>query len=401
MPMGALRGFVLGLAGLAATSTAMLAQSGEPFRIGVLTDMSGAAADLSGQGTALSVKMAVEDFGGQVLGRPIQVVEGDHLSKPDQGLALARKWYDEGVNAIFDVGLTSLALAVQELAREKNKTVVFLSSSGSDITGKACSPNGIHWTYNSYAQAYGVVDYVLKQGGKDWYFMTIDYALGRNIQRDVTEMITAAGGSVRGDVRHPWETKDFSSDLLKAQGSGAKVIGLATTTFHAASIIRQADEFGVRPKQNVVALSLTLHDTKAMGLQTAQGLQETSPYYWDQNDETRAFAKRYHERFKRMPNMIQASAYGAVTHYLNAVKAAATDKTEPVIAKMKETPINDFMTKNGSIRVDGRVMRDMVVLEAKKPAESKGEWDLYKVVAEVPRDKAFQPADPAVCPLVK
>ncbi len=391
---------LIGVMAAAAPWAGALAQSVQPFKIGILTDMSGAAADLSGTGTASSIKMAIEDFGGNVLGRPIQLLEGDHLSKPDVGLALARQWYDEGTNAIFDVGITSLAVAVQDLAKEKKKAVVFLSSSGSDLTGKNCSPNGIHWTYNSYSQAYGVVDYIIRKGGLSWYFLSIDYVLGRNIQRDATAMITAANGTVVGDSKHVWETKDYSSDLLKAQSSGAQVIGLATTTIHAANIVKQADEFGIRPRQTVVALSLTLHDTKAVGLATAQGLVETSAYYWDQTDATRAFAKRYFARVGKMPNMIQASAYGALTHYLNAVKATGSSDTAEVMAKMKTTPINDFMTNNGTIRADGRVLRDMYVLEVKKPEESSGDWDLYKVVAPIPRERAFAPADPAVCSLV-
>jgi len=388
------------LTALAASLGSAPALGAEPFKIGILSDMSGAVVDLSGPGTATAMKMAIEDFGGKVLDRPIELLEGDHLNKPDVGIGMARKWYDDNVNAIFDVGITSVALGIQGLAKEKNKAVIFLSSASSDLTGKNCSPNGIHWTYNNYSQAIGVVKQVAQQGGKSWYFMTVDYAYGVNVQRDTTAMIEAQGGKVLGSTKHAFETTDYSSDLLRAQGSGGQVIGLATTTVHAANIVKQADEFGLRPAQTVAALSLTLHDTKAMGLKTAQGLLETAPYYWDQNDETRAFAKRFQERFKKMPNMIQASAYGAVMHYLNAVKAVGSDDTGAIMEQMKKTPINDFMTKNGSIRADGRVMRDMYVLEVKKPEESKGEWDLYKVVQTIPANEAFAPADPA-CSLVK
>jgi len=373
----------------------------KPFRVGHLTDMSGAVVDLSGPGTTTSLRLAIEDFGGKVLGRPIELVTGDHLNKPDVGVGMARKWYDEGVNAIFDIGITSVALGVQALAKEKNKALILLASASSDLTGKNCNANSIHWTYNNYSQAIGVVNQIMKSGGANWYFMTVDYAYGDNVQRDTTAMIEKAGGKVVGSTKHPFDTTDYSSDLLKAQTSGAQVIGLATTTVHAANIVKQADDFGIRSKQKVAALSLTLHDTKAMGLKTAQGLLETAPYYWDQNDDTRAFAKRYMEKFKRMPNMIQASAYGAMMHYLNAVKAAGSDDTAAIMAKMKETPINDFMTKNGKIRPDGRVLRPMYVFEVKKPEESKGEWDLYKQVAEIPAEQAFAPADPAVCPLSK
>jgi branched-chain amino acid transport system substrate-binding protein len=374
----------------------------QPFKIGVLSDMSGFVVDLSGPGTLTSVKMAVEDFGGKVLDRPIQVVEGDHLNKPDVGVGLARRWYDEGVSAIFDVGITTVAIGVQHLAKEKNKAVIFLSSASSDLTGKECSPNGVHWTYNNYSQALGVTRFHNEAGDKSWYFLTVDYAYGANVQRDTTAMIESGGGKVVGSTKHAFETKDFGSDLLKAQSSKAQVVGLATTTVHVANIVKQADEFGVRASgQKLAGLSLTLHDVKGMGLKSAQGLVVTAPFYWDQNDETRAFSKRYFERFKRMPNMIQASAYGAAMHYLNAVKAAGSDDTATIMKKMKETPINDFMTRNGSIREDGRVMRDMFVFKVKSPEQSKGEWDLYEQVASIPAAEAFQKADPAACSLVK
>ncbi|MBX9910098.1 MAG: ABC transporter substrate-binding protein [Beijerinckiaceae bacterium] len=381
----------------AATSPA-IAQ--EPFRIGALSDMSGVVVDLSGPGTVTAMKLAVEDFGGSVLGRPIQVLEADHLNKPDVGIAAARKWYDEGVSAIFDIGITSVALGVQQLTRDKNRMAIYLSSASSDLTAKFCSPNGIHWTYNNYSQALGVTKFYNDAGEKNWYFMTVDYAYGHNVQRDTTAMIEGAGGKVLGATRHAFDVKDFSSDLLKAQGSGAGVIALATTTSHVANIVKQADEFGVRPKQKLAALSLTLHDVKGIGLQSAQGLLVTAPYYWDQNDEMRAFAKRYFDRFKRMPNMVQASAYGAVMHYLNAVKAVGADDTAKVSAKMKETPVNDFMTKNGKVREDGRVVRDMYVYRVKAPAASKGEWDLYELLSTIPGEQAFQKPDPS-CPLVK
>ncbi len=397
-----LRRALPGLAGAALLSAWAVspAAAQEPFRIGALSDMSGVVVDLSGPGTVAAMKLAVEDFGGSVLGRPIQVLEADHLNKPDVGIAAARKWYDEGVSAIFDVGITSVALGVQQLTRDKNRMAIYLSSASSDLTGKFCSPNGIHWTYNNYSQALGVTKFYNDAGEKNWYFMTVDYAYGHNVQRDTTAMIEGAGGKVLGATRHPFDVKDFSSDLLRAQGSGAGVIALATTTSHVANIVKQADEFGVRPKQKLAALSLTLHDVKGIGLQSAQGLLVTAPYYWDQTDEMRAFAKRYFERFRKMPNMVQASAYGAVTHYLNAVKAVGADDTAKVSAKMKETPVNDFMTKNGKVREDGRVVRDMYVYRVKAPAASKGEWDLYELLSTIPGEQAFQKPDPA-CPLVK
>lgn len=375
-------------------------QAQEPFKIGSLADMSGVVMDLSGPGTVVAMKLAIEDFGGKVLGRPIQLLEADHLNKADLGIGTARKWYDEGVSAIFDVGITSVALGVQHLTQDKGKMAIYISTASSDLTGKTCTPFGIHWTYNNYSQALGVTKYYNDAGEKNWFFMTVDYAYGHNVQRDTTAMIEEAGGKVVGSARHPFETKDFSSDLLKAQNSGASVIALATTTSHVANIVKQSDEFGIRPKQKLAGLSLTLHDVKGIGLQSAQGLLVTAPYYWDQNDETRAFAKRYFERFKKMPNMVQASAYGAVMHYLKAVEAVGADDTAKVRAKMGETPINDFMTKNGKLRPDGRVIRDMYVFKVKSPAASKGEWDLYEQLSVIPGEQAFQKPDPA-CPQVK
>ena len=346
--------------------------------------------------------MAIEDFGGRVLNRPIEFLEGDHMNKPDVGLTMARQWYDSGVRAIFDIGITTVALGVQDLAKEKNRIVIFNSSASSDITGKNCSPNGIHWAYNNYSQALGAVKASIDAGGKTWYFITIDYTYGKNVQRDTTEMIETRGGKVVGSTTHALSSFEFSSQLLQAQASKADVIALATTTSHAAAMIKQAEEFGLRKRgQRLAALSLTLHDVKALGLNSAQDLYVTEPYYWDQNDQTRAFAKRYQTRFGKMPNFIQASVYGSVQHYLKAVAAAGTDDTAAVLAKMKSTPINDLMTKNGTIREDGRVIREGYVFRVKKPAESKGEWDLYALAGTIPANQAFQPADKTVCSLVK
>jgi branched-chain amino acid transport system substrate-binding protein len=376
-------------------------QQGGSYKIGVLSDMSGIVVDLSGPGTVVSMQLAIEDFGGKVLGKPIELVRGDHLNKPDVGIGLARKWYDEGVNAIFDIGITSVALGVQQLARERNKTVVFISSSSADLTEKSCSPNGVHWNHNSYSQAIGIIKSAIAAGNDTFFFMTVDYAYGHTVQSDTTKMIEANGGKVVGAAPHAFETTDFSSDLLKAQSSGAKVIALATTSVHVPNIVKQSDEFGIRPAQMVAPLSITLHDVKAMGLPIAQGILETSTYYWDQNDETRAFAKRFFDRFKKMPNMIQASAYGAVMHYLKAVEAVGSDDTGAIMDKMRATPVNDFMSKNARITANGQVFRDQVVLQVKTPAESTGEWDLYKTVGSVPADQAFAPPNPALCSIVK
>ena len=391
----------LGAAGALALAGRVQAQGAAPFRIGVMSDQSGIMLDYSGLGTVASVTMAVEDFGGTVLGRPVEVVRGDHQNKPDIGAGIARGWYDTGVAAIFDIGTTSVALPIQTLARDKDRVVIFTSSASSDLTGSACSPNGIHWVFNNYSQALGAVRVLSGRGAKTWYFLTIDYTYGRNVQRDTTAMIEAQGGRVVGSMLHGFDTTDYSSALLAAQASGADAIALATTTAHAANIVKQGDEFGLRARgQHLAPLSLTLLDVKAIGLAAGQGMIETAPYYWDQDDATRAFAERYRKRTGKMPNMVQAGAYGAVAHYLAAVRDSGTDAAGPVIAKMKATPINDFMTRNGSIRGDGRVIRDMYVLEVKAPAESRGEWDLERVIGTIPGNEAFQPAS-AACALVK
>ncbi len=392
----------LAAAGTLVAFGSVQAQDGASLKLAVMNDMSAIMADYSGLGTVASVTMAVEDFGGTVNGRAIEVLRGDHQNKADLGAALARRWYDDGVAAIFDIGTTSVALGVQTLAREKDRVVIFTSSASSDLTGSACSPNGIHWVFNNYSQALGAVKVLSERGARSWYFLTIDYAYGRNVQRDTTAMIEARGGRVVGSMLHGFEATDYSSSLLAAQSSKADAIALATTTAHAANIIKQADEFGLRARgQQLAPLSLTLLDVKAIGLAAGQGMIETAPYYWDQNAATRAFGERFRTRTGRMPNMAQAGAYGAVIHYLNAVRDTGMDAAQTVLAKMRATPVNDFMTKDGKIRDDGRVVRDMVILEVKSPAESRGEWDLEKVIGTIPGSEAFQPMNPAACRLVK
>ena len=374
----------------------------KPLTIGVLNDSSGPTADLSGLGAVVSAEFALEDFGTSVLDRPIVLLKADHQAKSDLGIALARQWYDQDVAAIFDVGITTVAIGVQQLARDKDKLVVFTSTGTVDLTRSLCSPNGIHWTYDSHSVAVGAARANMADGAKTWFFMTVDYAYGLSLQAEATQFIEAHGGTVLGSAKHALETKDFSSDILKAQSSGAQLIGLATPTGQISNIVKQSAEFGIGHggKQRLAPIGLFANDVKGLGLDLAQGLLVVEPFYWDQNDATRAFSHRFFDRYKRMPNSLQASVYGAVKHYLNAVKAAGTDDTAAVVAKMKATPINDFMTHDGTIRPDGRVIRDIYVFRAKTPAESKGVWDLLDQIATIPGKDAFSAPDPA-CSLVK
>jgi len=396
----------LGAAVLVALSLVVPARaqiSDDVVRLGVLDDMTGVFADQQGPGDVLATKMAVEDFGGTVLGKPIEVLSADLLNKADVGAAIARKWYDEDhVDAILALGNSAVALAVQQITREKNKIDIVTAAGTADLTGKACSPNGVHWVYDTYALAKSTASAVMKQGGQSWFFITADYAFGHALERDATAIVTAHGGKVLGAVRHPLNTSDFSSYLLQAQNSGAQVIGFANAGTDFIAAMKQASEFGItRGGQKVAGLLVLLTNIHALGLQAAQGLLFTEAFYWDQNDETRAFSKRFAARHGRPPTMFQAGTYSAALHYLKAVKAAGTDAAQPVMAKMREIPINDFMTKNGWIREDGRVMRDMYLEQAKTPAESKGEWDLIKVIATIPAEQAFRPLAESECPLVK
>ncbi len=391
---------MLGAGPLAAQTTA---KPQPPIRIGVLTDLSGSLADLSGKGSVEAVKMAVEDFGASVLDRKVEVVAADHQNKADVGTQIAADWYDnQNVEVIIDLPNSAVMLAIQEMTKRKNKIVFGTAGGSSDFSGKACSPNGIHWVYDTYALAAGTGRTMVKQGGDSWYFITLDYSFGLSLERDTSSFVTGAGGKVLGASRHPLNTADFSSFLLQAQSSKAKVIGLANAGGDLINTVKQAAEFGItRQGQKLAGLLMFLSDIHALGLETAQGLVLTEAFYWDQNDETRAFSKRFFERTGRMPTMVQAGNYGAITHYLNAVKAAGTTDAGKVMATMKATPINDFMTKNGKIREDGRVIRDMYLFEVKPPAESKGPWDYYKQLGVIPAADAARPLSESDCPLVK
>jgi branched-chain amino acid transport system substrate-binding protein len=396
-----LAGLLFGTFGLASPAMAQL--SDDVLRIGVLDDMSGPYADIQGPGDVVAVKMAVEDFGGTMFGKPIEVISADLQNKADVGTAIARRWYDvENVDAILGLGNSAVALAVQGITQEKNRIDIVTAAGSTDLTGKACSPNGVHWVYDTYALASGTASAIVKQGGDSWFFLTADYAFGHSLERDAANVVKKMGGKVAGQVRAPLNTSDFASYLVQAQSSNAKVIGLANAGTDTINAIKQAAEFGIASGgQKLAGLLVLITDIHSLGLQTAQGLLFTEAYYWDQNDEARAFAKRFAAKHGKPPTMFQAGIYSAASHYLKAVNAAGTDEAAAVMSQMKQMPIDDFMTKHGRIREDGRVMRDMYLLQAKKPSESKGEWDLMNVVATIPADQAFRPLEEGGCPLIK
>lgn len=395
---------LIGLALSASVVQPVMAQvSDQTVKIGVLVDMAGVYSANGGPGVIAAVNMAVKDFGGQVLGKPIQVVSADYQNKVDITSAKAREWYDvEKVDMIIESTDSSSAIALQKLGTEKKKLTIFAGSATSALTNKECSPYGIHYVYDTYALATGTGRAVMQEGGDTWYFVTADYAFGQSLQRDTTNVVTQMGGKVLGTVRHPLSAQDFSSFLLQAQASKAKVIGLANAGRDTQNAVRQAAEFGITQQGQVLATLLIFDtDLKGMGLNIAQGLQFTTGFYWDYNQETRDWSQRFYANRKSMPTMIHAGAYSAVMHYLNAIKATGTDATEAVIKKMKETPINDFFAKDGKIREDGRMVHDMYLAEAKKPTESKGEWDLLKIKRVIPKDQAFQPLSESTCSLIK
>ncbi len=377
-------------------------QTADAVKIGVLADMSGTYADIGGQGSVEAVKMAVEDFGGKVLGKPIEIVSADGQNKPDVAVNIARNWYDSGVDVITDIPTSGMALAVMQLSRDKKKIALVTSAGSSDITGKSCSPYAAHWTWDTYAMSHGTGETIVKRGGKEWFFITADYVFGQTLERDTAAVVIANGGRVHGAVRHPLGTMDFSSFLLQAQGSRANIIGLANGGTDTINAVKQAIEFGLpQGGAQLVALIAFISDIHSLGLKDGQGLLLTEAFYWDLDDATRAWSRRFLERTKRMPSMTQAGAYSGVLHYLKAVQAAGTRDADQVMAQMRAIPINDFMTHDGKLRIDGRVLRDMYLFQVKKPEESKSEWDLYRLVAKIPAEEAFRPLNEGGCPLVK
>ena len=372
-----------------------------PLKIGVLTDMSSLYADNGGPGSVVAAQMAVDDFGGTVLGRKIEIISGDHQNKADVGSVIARRWIDnENVEAILDVPNSAVALAVQGITRDKQKLFLATGAATSRLSGDECSATGIHWTYDTYALSQGTTKAVSKLGVKSWYFLSADYSLGAQLEADSRKVIAAQGGTVAGAVKHPINTADFSSFLLQAQSSKADAIALADAGGDFINAVKQAGEFGITKDQKLVGLLVFIADIHSLGLQSARGLILSSAFYWDLNDETRVWSKRFIDKTQKVPTMIHAGTYGAVMHYLKAIQSAGAIDGPAVAKKMREMPVNDFMTKNGKIREDGRLVRDMYLFKVKSPEESKYKFDYYKLLATIPGDEAFKPQEEGGCPLL-
>ena len=392
-----------GLLSGALTGATHAQQAATPLKIGLLGDFQSVYSDIGGAGNVEATKMAIEEFGGTMFGKPIELITADVQNKADIAASLARKWYEnEAVDMIIDMPTSATALAGMEMSKQFQKIMIVTDAASSDITGKSCSPYTVHWTYDTYANAHTVGSAIVKTGGDTWYFITADYLFGHSIERDTGDVVRAAGGKVVGSARVPLNNADFSSFLLQAQASKAKIIGLANGGADTINTIKQAAEFGiVAGGQNLAGIVMFISDIHSLGLKLAQGLIVTEAYYWDLNDRTRAFGKRFFDRMKKMPTMNQAATYSATLHYLNAVKAAGTKETKAVLEKMRATPVRDAFTDNGVLREDGRMVHSMFLLQVKKPEESKAPWDYYKVLAEVPGDEAFRPLKDGGCPLVK
>ncbi|BCG04168.1 ABC transporter permease (plasmid) [Paraburkholderia sp. PGU19] len=390
------------MASLTGLVTIALAENA-PFRIGVIVDMSGVYSGIGGTGGVTAVKMAVQDYGGKVLNRPIEVLSTDYQSKVDVAATKVRSWYDrDDVQAVIESTDSASALALQKLGAEKRKITIFAGSATTELTGRQCSPYGVHYVYDTYALANGTARALVRAGYKRWFFVTADYAFGNSLQDQATRVVKTMGGEVVGSVKHPLSASDFASYLLQAQASKAQVVGLADAGRDAQNAVKQAAEFGLSRSNQVVAPLLIFDgDLKGMGLSTAQGLQFTTAFYWDRDDSTRAFAKKFYAATGKMPTMVQAGMYSATMHYLAAVQASGTADSDTVMQKMRATPINDFFARDGRIEANGLMVHDMYLAEAKKPSESKGEWDLLKIRAVIPKEEAFEPIAESTCPLVK
>jgi len=390
--MKVLKSILFALGCTALTQPALAQQvSDNVVKIGILNDQSGVYADFGGKWSAEAARMAVADFGGKVLGAPIEIVSADHQNKPDVASSIARQWYDtDKVDAIMELTTSSVALAVQGLSKEKKKITMTTGAATADLTGKQCTPYGFHWAYDTHALAVGTGGALVENGGNKWFFITADYAFGYSLESETGKYVKSKGGQVVGAVRHPLAANDFSSFLLQAQSSGANVVGFANAGLDTSNAIKQAAEFGItQGGTRLAALLFTLAEVKGLGLKAAQGLTLTEGWYWDQSDENRAFAKRFQEKTGRMPNMIHVGTYSTVLQYLKAVQKAGTDATEPVAKLLHEMPVEDIFAKKGKVLPNGRMVYDMYLFQVKKPEESKGEWDMYKQLAKVPGDQAY------------
>jgi branched-chain amino acid transport system substrate-binding protein len=402
--MRSIRRIGLGAALALATTVQVSAQtvkiSDDVVKIGVLTDMSGQFSHESGEGSVTAIKMAVEDFGGSVLGKRVEVIVADHQNRNEVAIAKAREWFDvDKVDMVANLINSSIALAVTNIAKEKGRIAIVNGAGTSRLTGDSCTPNSIHYAYDTYALAQGTGKALIKDGLKSWYFLTADYAFGHALEGDTSAVVKGNGGTIAGAVRYPIDTNDHAAFLLQAQASRANVVAIAGSGTVFINALKSAKEFGLT--QTLAGLLVWITDIHSMGLKSAQGLILTNGFYWDRDEETRAFAKRFFAKMKRMPHMGDAGDYSSTMHYLNAIKAAATDDAQVVMAKMREMPVNDFFAKNGRIREDGRFVHDMYVYEVKKPEESKYEWDYYKLRAIIPSDEAFRPLSESKCPLIK
>jgi len=372
-------------------------------KIGVLTDMSGIYSDLSGRGAVVATQMAIDDFLDQEKpGFKVEMVYADHQNNADVAADQARGWFErDHVDVVSDLVTTTTALAVMKIGKAMNRAVLVSGAGSTRITNEDCNDVSVQWTYDTYALAHGTARTMVQQGGKRWFFLTADYAFGHSLEKDASDVVVANGGTVVGSVRHPFPGTDFTSLLLKAQASGAQVIGLANAGADTTKSIRQAVEYGITPKQTLAGLLMFITDVHSLGLKTAQGMYLTEGFYWDLNEDTRAWSRRFFEKHRRMPTMSQAGDYSSVMHYLRAVKAVNSVDAQKVMAQMKKTPVNDFFAKNGRIRDDGRMVHDMYLFQVKKPSESFGPWDYYRLIATIPADEAFQPLSASRCPLIK
>jgi branched-chain amino acid transport system substrate-binding protein len=370
-------------------------------RIGVMNDQSGLYADLGGPGSVVAARMAVEDVGGMVHGKPIEIVVADHQNKADVGVAIARRWFEsEGVDLAIGFDNSAVALAVEQLAAQYNRIAIAGAVGSTAFTGKNCTPNEASWIYDSYALTTSLAKSTVAEGRNTWFFITVDYAFGHSLEADASAAVLAAGGKVLGSVRHPLNTSDFSSYLLQAQALGAKVVAFANGGGDMVNAVKQANEFGLTKNQSIVSLLVFISDVHSMQLQAAQGLKFVTAFYWDRDDETRAWSKRFFDRQGRMPTMPQAAVYSAIRHYIASIDAAGTDEAKAVMAKMRALPVNDFYVKNGRVREDGRLVHDMLFAQVKTPTESKGPWDYYKILGTIPGDQAFRPLAEGGCPLI-